>query len=52
MTEYAGRQRLQAENAQRLDEVTAPRIELPDLIPPVELGELHTLAAYFTEAES
>jgi anion-transporting ArsA/GET3 family ATPase len=48
MAEYAERQRIQAENAERLDTVSAPRIELPDLNPPVELGELNELAAYFT----
>jgi anion-transporting ArsA/GET3 family ATPase len=48
MTEYAERQEIQAENAARLAAVPAPRLELPDLNPPVELGELHELAAYFT----
>ena len=45
MADYAERQRLQAENAARLDGLDLPRIELPDLNPPVELGELHELAA-------
>jgi anion-transporting ArsA/GET3 family ATPase len=46
--EYAERQRIEAENDARLNAVAAPRLELPDLNPPVELGELHELAAYFT----
>jgi anion-transporting ArsA/GET3 family ATPase len=45
MTDYAGRVRLQAENGLRLDELGLPRIELPDLNPPVELSELTDLAA-------
>jgi len=52
MAEYAERQQIQGENHTRLDTVTAPRIELPELIPPVDLGELHELAAYFTEDAS
>ncbi|MEO6886966.1 MAG: ArsA-related P-loop ATPase [Jatrophihabitantaceae bacterium] len=48
MTSYAGRQQLQLENAERLDAIELPRIELPDLNPPVELGELTELAACFT----
>jgi anion-transporting ArsA/GET3 family ATPase len=47
MTDYARRQRLQRENDERLDTVDAPRITLPDLNPPVELGELNELAAHF-----
>jgi anion-transporting ArsA/GET3 family ATPase len=47
MTSYAERQRIETENAARLDAIAAPRIELPDLNPPVELGELQQLAAYF-----
>lgn len=47
MTEYANRLELQAENAARLDAVDVPRITLPDLMPPVELGELNELAACF-----
>jgi anion-transporting ArsA/GET3 family ATPase len=46
--EYAVRQRIQAENARRLDTLDLPRIELPDLNPPVALGELNDLAARFT----
>ena len=45
--EYADRQTVQAENRARLESVDAPRIELPDLTPPVDLGELNELAAYF-----
>jgi anion-transporting ArsA/GET3 family ATPase len=48
MTAYAERQRIQAENAARLDAVDVPRVQLPDLNPPVELGELNELAACFT----
>ncbi len=48
MADYAERQQLQAENARRLDALDLPRIELPDLNPPVELGELHDLATCFT----
>jgi anion-transporting ArsA/GET3 family ATPase len=47
VAEYAQRQRIQAENADRLDAVDAPRVQLPDLNPPVEIGELHELAAHF-----
>ena len=47
MAEYAQRQRVQDENAARLDALDLPRIELPDLNPPVELGELNELAACF-----
>ncbi|PZS31697.1 MAG: ATPase [Pseudonocardiales bacterium] len=48
ITQYAERQEIQGENAARLAAVAASRIELPDLNPPVELGELHELATYFT----
>jgi anion-transporting ArsA/GET3 family ATPase len=44
---YAGRLEIQAENAARLDELDLPRIELPDLNPPVERGELNELAERF-----
>jgi anion-transporting ArsA/GET3 family ATPase len=49
LAEYADRQAVQAENRARLAAVTAPRIELPDLTPPVDLGELIELAGYFLE---
>lgn len=52
MTEYAQRQRIQAENRDRLDELQLPQIELPDLNPPVELGELNELSTYFTEQDA
>ncbi|HEV7206747.1 MAG TPA: ArsA-related P-loop ATPase [Jatrophihabitans sp.] len=52
MADYAQRQRVQEENAERLDALDLPRIELPDLNPPVELGELTELAACFVEDES
>ncbi len=48
MGDYADRLQIQAENEAGLEAVDAPRIELPDLNPPVELGELAELAAYFT----
>jgi hypothetical protein len=47
MQEYAIRQGGQEETAARLDTIDRPRIELPDLTPPIELGELNELAAYF-----
>ena len=47
MSEYAARQREQADIADRLDSITAPRITLPELIPPVDLGELTELASCF-----
>jgi anion-transporting ArsA/GET3 family ATPase len=47
MGAYAERQQVQEENAARLDALRLPRIELPDLNPPVELGELKDLAACF-----
>jgi hypothetical protein len=50
VAEYAARLELQADNAKRLDEVGLPRIELPDLNPPVAVGELSELAVRFTQA--
>jgi anion-transporting ArsA/GET3 family ATPase len=47
MADYAQRQRVQEENVTQLDALDLPRIELPDLNPPVELGELNDLAARF-----
>ena len=47
MAEYAVRQRVQEENLRALDSLELPRIELPDLNPPVEVGELNDLAARF-----
>ena len=47
MTEYADRLDLEAENRARLEVLDLPLVELPDLTPPVELGELHDLAQYF-----
>jgi anion-transporting ArsA/GET3 family ATPase len=49
MAAYLERQHVQDENAARLDALDLPRIELPDLNPPVELGELRDLAARFLE---
>ena len=46
MAEYATRQQIQTENAQRLDAIALPRVQLPDLNPPVGVGELDELAAY------
>ena len=47
MADYARRQQVQQDNELRLDALGLPRIELPDLNPPVELGELKDLAARF-----
>ena len=47
MADYARRQQVQDENSARLDTLDLPRVELPDLNPPVELGELKDLAACF-----
>jgi hypothetical protein len=44
---YAERQRLEACTVAQLETVAAPQIKLPDLNPPVELGELKQLAARF-----
>jgi anion-transporting ArsA/GET3 family ATPase len=44
---YADRLRIEQENQRRLDKLDAPRIELPDLSPPVEISELHELARIF-----
>ncbi|WP_375497717.1 ArsA-related P-loop ATPase [uncultured Jatrophihabitans sp.] len=52
MADYAKRQIVQAENAARLDKLDLPRVELPDLNPPVQLGELKELAACFTGGTS
>ncbi len=52
MAAYAERQQVQDENAVRLDALALPRIELPDLNPPVELGELMDLAACFVAGDS
>ncbi len=51
MAEYAQRQRVQEENAARLDKLDLARIQLPDLNPPVQLGELQDLATYFLREE-
>jgi anion-transporting ArsA/GET3 family ATPase len=50
MTEYAVRQATQAANDARLDTVGLPRIELPELTPSIEMGELNELADGFLEA--
>ena len=47
VAEYSDRLAIQAENTARLDELGLPRIELPDLNPPVERGELNELAERF-----
>jgi anion-transporting ArsA/GET3 family ATPase len=52
ITDYADRLRIEQENERRLDKVAAPRIELPDLNPPVEISELHQLARVFSAAAS
>jgi anion-transporting ArsA/GET3 family ATPase len=51
MAAYAERQQVQDENNARLDTLGLPRIELPDLNPPVELGELMDLATRFIKTE-
>jgi hypothetical protein len=45
--EYADRLEIQAANAAKLDLLDLPRIELPDLNPPVDRGELNELAHRF-----
>jgi anion-transporting ArsA/GET3 family ATPase len=52
VSDYADRLEIQAENNLRLDEIALPRIELPDLNPPVEQGELNELAACFMRASA
>lgn len=47
VADYADRLDIQAENAARLDELDLPRVELPDLNPPVDRGELNELAERF-----
>jgi anion-transporting ArsA/GET3 family ATPase len=51
MAAYAERQQVQEQNAARLDALDLPRIELPDLNPPVELGELMDLAGRFRRGD-
>jgi anion-transporting ArsA/GET3 family ATPase len=46
LAEYAERQRVQADNDARLDGIDLPRIVLPELNPPVGLGELNELADF------
>jgi anion-transporting ArsA/GET3 family ATPase len=48
---YAQRLKLQQTNATRLDALRLPRVELPDLNPPVELGELRQLSELFLDRE-
>jgi anion-transporting ArsA/GET3 family ATPase len=48
VAEYVQRRTNQSRNSERLANLDLPRVELPDLNPPVELGELHELAAQFT----
>jgi anion-transporting ArsA/GET3 family ATPase len=52
MSEYADRQREQADIVERLESIPAPRITLPDVTPPVELGELTELASYFRAGDA
>ncbi len=47
LAEYADRQAVQVENLARLAAVAAPQIELPDLTPPLDLGEINELAGWF-----
>jgi anion-transporting ArsA/GET3 family ATPase len=51
MAEYAARQQVQQDNAKRLAIINAPVITLPELNPPVGLGELHDLADWFIADE-
>ncbi len=46
MSEYAARQGVQTANRALLAATGRPQIELPDLNPPVDLGELNELASY------
>ncbi|HEY3736996.1 MAG TPA: ArsA-related P-loop ATPase [Jatrophihabitans sp.] len=50
IAQYTLRQRTQLENAARLAALDLPRIELPDLTPPVDLGELNLLATQISAA--
>jgi anion-transporting ArsA/GET3 family ATPase len=47
MAQYAAQLRVQQANAERLDVIKAPRITLPELTPPVGVGELRELAGWF-----
>jgi anion-transporting ArsA/GET3 family ATPase len=51
MVEYAQRQRLQADNRERLAALDLPLVTLPELNPPVGLGELAELARCFDAPE-
>jgi anion-transporting ArsA/GET3 family ATPase len=50
MAEYANRQQLQTRHAAMLDQIPAPQVELPDLNPPVDRGELNELSGYLLGA--
>jgi anion-transporting ArsA/GET3 family ATPase len=52
MGEYAARQQVQAQNLTRLSVIDAPIITLPELTPPVGLGELNELAGFFVPVET
>jgi anion-transporting ArsA/GET3 family ATPase len=52
VADYAERLRLQRDNAARLDDLNLPRIELPDLNPPVQLGEINELAELFLDEDA
>jgi anion-transporting ArsA/GET3 family ATPase len=47
MAQYAAQQRVQQTNAERLGVIKAPTITLPELTPPVGVGELRELAGWF-----
>jgi anion-transporting ArsA/GET3 family ATPase len=47
MAQYGARQEVQVINAERLRVISAPVIRLPELNPPVGVGELHELAGCF-----
>ena len=50
--EYAARQEVQRVNLAKLDAIGLPRIEFPELNPPVGAGELNELADHFFVDES
>ncbi|SOD71886.1 arsenite efflux ATP-binding protein ArsA [Jatrophihabitans sp. GAS493] len=52
LAEYARHQGSQLANTEALSSIGAPRIVLPELAPPVTVGELHELSEYFLTAPS
>ncbi len=47
MAQYATRQEVEQVNAADLAAIKAPIITLPELIPPIGVGELRELAGWF-----